>query len=1227
QALESERFKVLMRRILVLGSSIAGIRYLLLRLDIPGGLIGTAVFDPSFFADAFPGGFVRNAGDFLITSIFALILVFGSIKAFRTYYRGHLERPLVPGGRFSARLFAAKTALIFGALALAVHFCQGIVWRIAFNAVPRLVGPDANFLDVSVIAIHLSLLLALSAVLIGALFVARLALLWGGGRLGEGIAASVAALVGVAFLHHGHLPLLCVAAGLVVLSVRIFPLLKKEETISIIFASFFLVLLCALAVYSVSSDRYGDLWRSYVREKAAEFDRPEDNWMQFYMPDVCRDVAGNPAMVSSIMSRKESAAFEVWAESSLSRGGLSCAFEVYDAAGALLSRFAVGMPFEIPRAEVDVGRLAQGPFVESLRAETRSGAVSYYCGFAPIIRPPGGLLGWVEITVPYFFENPELLARTGRMAPEILQNIEAGSERRSDKPDEQLVAFISDGRVAKSSNPRLRVGFVLPAHEGERMSLDVRNVRYECAIRLGANGEGYLVGYRVASVWENLIRWATIVSLDVILTLVSFVVLFVLRRIPVLKGVMPDVSPGRGLGFRQKVLLSFILVAILPVAVLGTFSGQVLARRYRAEEESKALLGVRAAASLIDHSIRTEAVSLAAGQYIGELLAREGKGNIPRDPGIDTSRFTLIGSDGEELYGSAAAGLTKGELGELLAGSNIGRVAVSYEASVLYGGIVVPIVSRGSRGGYLYYRRALDDDFAKSVSAALGMDISIYYRGLVRATSERELFVGGFINQICAPSVFADIALEFENAAVIRETLGDYSYHVANAPLAALGGEENAVLSVPMVYQPILLREEVRRTSTVIFGLLALLFAATLTLGVFLAGKIFNPIAALQGGTRKIIKGELEFMLEPGAPDEIGELVESFNTMTGALREARRDLLERQRYLAAVLDNVATGVSATDRDGAIITLNPAGERILGVSASDVVGKKPQDAFAGGLARVRDLLTAADGNVHEVEFTLASAETTRTVKAVVASLVEGGERLGTVVVFDDLTELIRSKKLAAWVEMARQIAHEVKNPLTPIKLSAQLMKRAYEAGSEDFGGIFKNGVDTIVQQTEILRRIATEFSNFGKVMRLAPESVPLAGFLGEITSYYRGAERIRVRLSCEEGIAVRADREALRKILANLLENAIEAMPDGGEISVSGRGEGGAARIVVIDSGKGLSKEYQQRLFEPYFSTKTNGIGLGLAISQSLARAMDGEIRLRNREGAEGVEATVILPLA
>jgi len=1224
------RLAVLARRIAVLASFVAIVRLLLIRLDIPGGLLRTPLFDPAVFADDLPGGLMRTTGDFLISSIFALILVFGSIKAFRTYYRGHLERSLSGGGGLRPERCAAKAALVFGALAGALWASEKLVSRVVFLSHERLIGLDVNFFDPSVVVFHLSLLFMISAFFVLALFIARLALVWGEARLGEGLAASAAALAGTAALFGLHWLTLLAAAGFVVLAFRVFPLLRREEAISIVLGSFFIVLLSAVVVYATATGRYEELRRTRLVQTLQHFNVPEELGIpQVLLPDLCEDIATDPAVLPLIASRRESAAFEIWAEESRIKGlNLSCVFEVRDARGASLSRFAVGMPFVPPRASVDPATLLGGPRVETFREETRRGAVYYCRGFAPVRAAQGALAGWVEITIPYFFEDPSLLARTSPLTPEILHNIgRVDLAPRKDEPENLLVAQIAGGKVVASSDVALKPGALIAAKPGHWFDLEATGGRYHCIVKLKEGGQGYLAGYRASDALESLLQWATIVSLYALLMLVSLALLFVLRRLPVLKGVMPDVTPARGIGFRQKLLLSFLLVSILPVLILGAFSGQVIARRLRAEAENQALLGAQAAVSLIDHSIRTEGASLAAGQYIGELLAGERAADISRDAGVDTRRFTLIGADGAELYGSATAGLTRAERTELERNMSTERVMISDEPPVLYAGVVVPIETEGGRGGSLYYRRALDDQFVKGVSEALGMDINIYAGGLIRASSERELFVGGFLDPICAPSVFVEVGLQGAGATVRSETLGDYSYNVASAPLPSLRGVESAVLSVPMLYQPLRVREEMRRTSTLILGILALLFACTVSLGVFLAGKIFNPIEALRGGTRRIIDGELEFRLDAAAPDEIGELVDSFNAMTAALRDARRELLERQRYLAAVLDNIATGVMAAGSDGKIITLNPAGERILRLSGAEVIGRSPHEAFAGDLAPFGALFSQTGEEVREVELGLSSGESARTVKAVVASLVEGGERLGTVVVFDDLTELIRSKKLAAWVEMARQIAHEVKNPLTPIKLSAQLMRKAFESGSEDFPPIFRGGVETIIQQTEILRRIATEFSSFGKAARLSLEEVPLRDFLGDVVAYYRGAEGTTVRLSCDDRIRVRADREALRKILVNLVENAIEAMPGGGEVLVAAERDGERARISVIDSGTGLPSEVLARLFEPYFSTKTNGIGIGLAISQNLARAMDGEVRLRNREGARGVEATVYIPLA
>ncbi|HMA76920.1 MAG TPA: ATP-binding protein, partial [Candidatus Krumholzibacteriaceae bacterium] len=430
---------------------------------------------------------------------------------------------------------------------------------------------------------------------------------------------------------------------------------------------------------------------------------------------------------------------------------------------------------------------------------------------------------------------------------------------------------------------------------------------------------------------------------------------------------------------------------------------------------------------------------------------------------------------------------------------------------------------------------------------------------------------------------------------------------------------------VPLLYQATLVQKEIHKTRGLLMGLLALLFAASVTLGVFLAGRIFTPIAQLRGGTRKIIEGDLEFKLKAGAPDEIGELVDSFNSMTTGLREARKELLDRQKYLATILDSAATGVITSDEDGTIITFNPAGEKILDISREEVIGARPSDIKREELRPFFDLfsLSRARGEVREVD--LYSNESKRTIKAVVTSLPESGGKSGTVVVFDDLTELIRSKKLSAWVEMARQIAHEVKNPLTPIKLSAQFMRRAWGKNDEKFEEIFESGIDTIMKHTDILRRIASEFSSFRGVSELKAEKVELNEFVKEQISSYRGIEKIDIIFQPGAEIEVNADREGLRKVFNNLMENSIEAIEGSGRILVKTSRSDDRGMIKVLDTGTGLSSEVEEKLFEPYFSTKTTGTGLGLAICKNIVDQMSGEIILRNRTDSRGVEVVVTLP--
>jgi nitrogen fixation/metabolism regulation signal transduction histidine kinase len=215
-------------------------------------------------------------------------------------------------------------------------------------------------------------------------------------------------------------------------------------------------------------------------------------------------------------------------------------------------------------------------------------------------------------------------------------------------------------------------------------------------------------------------------------------------------------------------------------------------------------------------------------------------------------------------------------------------------------------------------------------------------------------------------------------------------------------------------------------------------------------------------------------------------------------------------------------------------------------------------------------------------------------------------------------------------MARQIAHEIKNPLTPIRLSTQFMQRAHGAGSPDFDQIFEESTETIIHQVDVLKRIAGEFSSFGKMQQLDIKSIPIIHLVNEIVTPYRsntsGVE-ITTDYDCDN-IKISADAEAVRKICANLIENAMEAMSDGGTLLIGCRlvnSEGEAlVKVSFRDSGPGLGEEVQGKLFEPYFSTKTTGTGLGLAICRTLSREMGGEVTVENVTDGTGVEAAIYL---
>ena len=421
--------------------------------------------------------------------------------------------------------------------------------------------------------------------------------------------------------------------------------------------------------------------------------------------------------------------------------------------------------------------------------------------------------------------------------------------------------------------------------------------------------------------------------------------------------------------------------------------------------------------------------------------------------------------------------------------------------------------------------------------------------------------------------------------------------------------------------------------------------------GFRLAKELSAPIQALAAGTERVAKGDLSVRLEDHSDDEMGSLVQSFNRMTEDLRDSQDrleaanerlgaqniELEERGRYIEAVVDNITSGVISLDREGRIGTVNRAAQRMLGAIPALVMGKRPGELVRGQFA---DLMEEALEQMHvnpssqwqrQLDLTVRGRDLKFLVN-VVSLTGEGGDVTGTVAVFEDITEIEKMQRMAAWREVARRIAHEIKNPLTPIKLSAQRLQRRYGAMAGD--PAFEECTGLIVSQVERLQQMVTQFSAYAKLPEVQPKPDFLPPLLEEVLGMFRHAYReIDWQLAFSGPVPeFPFDREAIRRVFINLLTNAAEALESRGEgredgaVTVKASHDAGRGRVVVEvwDNGPGFSRAAGQRLFEPYFSNKKTGTGLGLTIVRSIINDHKGSVSAQSDPG-KGTVFTLTLP--
>jgi len=428
---------------------------------------------------------------------------------------------------------------------------------------------------------------------------------------------------------------------------------------------------------------------------------------------------------------------------------------------------------------------------------------------------------------------------------------------------------------------------------------------------------------------------------------------------------------------------------------------------------------------------------------------------------------------------------------------------------------------------------------------------------------------------------------------------------------------------------------------TVFLTITLLILISATWLGLYLAKRITRPVQMLAEGARAIGAGQLDFRVEPETGDELGSLVESFNMMAAELRTSREKLDEsrrhleqtnlevdaRRRYIETILERAATGVISLDAEGRISTVNGAAERLLGLEAVDL-GRLAADVFARPdlqplVPLVESTARPASGGLVR-EITLVREDRELHLAATATVLAADDRRPdGAVLVLDDVTPLIRAQRVAAWRDVARRLAHEIKNPLTPIQLSAERMRRHFGAAAPDTQRLVGECTDAIIAEVEALKGLVDEFAQFARLR--GPRMVPTdLNRLVEDTLPLYGAVLQRAHLTVALDLAddlplVRLDAEQIRQVIINLVDNAIEALggpaapapADGRRPTITLRtshdARNGVVRLEVTDNGPGVPAADRDKLFMPYYSTKGRGSGLGLAIVRRIVVEHGGGI--------------------
>lgn len=416
------------------------------------------------------------------------------------------------------------------------------------------------------------------------------------------------------------------------------------------------------------------------------------------------------------------------------------------------------------------------------------------------------------------------------------------------------------------------------------------------------------------------------------------------------------------------------------------------------------------------------------------------------------------------------------------------------------------------------------------------------------------------------------------------------------------------------------LRKAVKLNYFMFLGFLSLIIVfLALWASLKISQEITNPIKELVQATQRVAEGDLKVKIFTKSSDEIGILINSFNEMISKLDKAYAELSERNFLLERIFSSITSGIIFVGHNGKIFKINKAGEEILQIPADKLEGRDYSEIleFVESDELKEFIKKLSQERIYEVskDLNIKIKGINKIIKARIFSLRETNrsEATGILVVFDDITDIVKAQQAIAWEEVAKRLAHEIKNPLTPIKLATERLVKKWKNKDEDFDKVFENSTHRIIAEVESLKKLIDDFQKLGKLPEIKKEPVNPITLIQDVIELYRGYKDVKINLINEGEIKpVLLDYQGFKRVLINIIDNAIKAMNAKGEITISVKLNNNL-QIEIADTGPGVDDEIKEKLFLPYFSKNKEGTGLGLTIARKIVTDHNGKISVMDNK--------------